>query len=42
MLLPVLKQGKYKYPELADILYVLRENIRSVNDTLAAAYEIEI
>ena len=42
MLLPVLKQGKEKYPELADILYILRENIRSVNDTLAAAYEIEI
>lgn len=42
MLLPVLKQGKEKYPELADILYVLRENIRSVNDTLAAAYKVEI
>lgn len=42
MLLPVLKQGKDKYPELADIFYVLRENIRSVNDTLAAAYEIDL
>jgi GTP pyrophosphokinase len=42
LLLPVMKQGKDKYPELADILYVLRENIRSVNDTLAAAYKIEI
>lgn len=42
MLLPVLKKGKKKYPELADILYVLRENIRSVNDTLAAAYGIEL
>lgn len=41
-LLPVLKQGKEKYPELSNILYIIRENIRSINDTLEAAYQIEI
>ena len=42
MLLPVLKQGGERYPELADILYILRENIRGINDTLAAAYDIDL
>lgn len=42
MLLPVLKQGKYKYPELADIFYVLCENVRNINDILVTAYEIKI
>lgn len=42
MLLPVLKKGKEKYPELADILYVIRENIRGINNTLIAAYDIKL
>lgn len=42
LLLPVLRQGREVYPEFSNILYVLRENIRSVNDTLIAAYKIKI
>ena len=42
LLLPAMKAGKEKWPELSDTLFVLRANIRAVNDTLAAAHGIEL
>ena len=34
-LLPVLKEAKEKWTDLSDILFVLRTNIRNINDTLS-------
>ena len=42
LLLPVMKVGKENWPELSDYLFVMRANIRAVNDTLAAAHGIEL
>ena len=42
LLLPTMKAGKEKWPELSDFLFVMRANIRAVNDTLAAAHGIEV
>lgn len=42
LLLPVLKEAKEKWPELSNLLYILRENIRSVNDNLAFVYKVEL
>ncbi len=42
LLLPTMKEGKEKWPELSDYLFVMRANIRAVNDTLAAAHGIEV
>ncbi len=42
MLFPVLKQGMKKYSNLNNILYILYENIRGINNTLAAAYGINV
>ena len=41
LLLPLLKQAKEKWSDLSDILFVLRTNIRSINDTLRAIYITE-
>ncbi len=41
LLLPVLKEAKEKWAELSDILFVLRTNIRSVNDILREHYKTE-
>lgn len=38
LLLPILKEAKEKWTELSDILFVLRANIRSVNDILRLQY----
>ena len=38
LLMPVLKQAKEKWVELSDILFVLRTNIRSINDILKLQY----
>lgn len=38
LLLPVLKDAKEKWTELSDILFILRTNIRSVNDILKLQY----
>ena len=38
LLLPVLKQAKEKWAELSDILFVLRTNIRTINDILKLHY----
>lgn len=40
-LLPILKEAKEKWADLSDILFVLRTNIRSVNDILKLYYEKE-
>jgi len=40
LLLPVLKEAKEKWAELSDILFVLRTNIRSVNDILKLKYPV--
>lgn len=40
-LLPVLKEAKEKWVELSDIIFILRTNIRSVNDILKFTYEKE-
>lgn len=41
MLLPALKEAKEKWVDLSNILFVLRTNIRNINDTLAAIYITE-
>ena len=41
LLLPILKQAKEKWAELSDVLFVLRTNIRSVNDILRALCDSE-
>ena len=41
LLLPVLKEAKEKWAELSDILFVLRTNIRSINDILKLQYAEE-
>lgn len=41
LLLPVLKEAKEKWAELSDIMFVLRTNIRSVNDILKLQYNEE-
>lgn len=38
MLLPVLKEAKEKWVDLSNILFVLRTNIRNINDTLEVFY----
>lgn len=38
LLLPILKEAKEKWTELSDILFILRTNIRSVNDILKLQY----
>lgn len=38
LLLPLLKKAKEKWAELSDILFVLRTNIRSVNNNLRLIY----
>ncbi len=40
LLLPVMKIAKDTWPELSDAMFVLRTNIRSVNDTLDAAHNV--
>lgn len=42
LLLPVLKEAKDIWPELSDILFILRTNIKSINYTLARIYNIEL
>ena len=39
LLLPILKEAKEKWADLSNILFVLRTNIRSVNDILKLKYE---
>lgn len=41
LLLPILKKAKDKWCDLSDILFVLRTNIRSVNDILKLQYREE-
>lgn len=41
LLLPVLKEAKEKWTELSDILFIIRTNIRSVNDILKLKYNEE-
>ena len=38
LLMPILKLAKQKWPELADLFFVLRTNITSINNTLKAVY----
>ena len=38
LLMPILKQAKQKWPELADLLFILRTNITSINNTLKEVY----
>lgn len=42
LLLPIMKEAKDIWPELADILYILRSNIKSINYTLARIYNINL
>lgn len=42
LLLPILKEAKNIYPELTPTLYLLRVMVRSVNETLANAYGVEL
>ena len=42
LLLPVMKTGKEKWPEMSDYLFVMRANIRAINNTLAAVHGVEL
>ena len=42
LLLPILRQAKDIYPELTPTLFLLRAMIRSLNETLANAYNVEL
>ena len=42
LLLPAMKAAKEKWPDMSDFLFVLRANIRAVNNTLAAVHGVEI
>lgn len=42
LLLPVAKKAKEKWVEAADLLHVLRTNVRSANDILAMAYKVRL
>ena len=42
LLLPVLKQAKYKWPQATKLLYALRTNIRSVNDVQAILLGVKL
>lgn len=42
LLLPVLKEAKDIWPELSDILFILRTNIKSINYSLARIYNIDL
>lgn len=42
LLLPILREAKNYYPELTPTLYLLRVMVRSVNETLANAYDVEL
>lgn len=39
LLLPVLRKAKDKYQDLSDIMYILRTNIRTINDILKLQYK---
>lgn len=39
LLLPILKEAKEKWADISDVLFVLRTNIRSINDILKQQYE---
>lgn len=41
LLLPVMKRAKEKWPEMSNMLFVLRANLKSVCRNLAVSYEIE-
>ena len=41
-LLPVLKKGRDKWPVHSDILQILRQNIRVLNNVLAFAFKVEL
>lgn len=41
LLLPILKEAKEKWAYLSDTLFILRTNIRSVNDILKMQYNVE-
>ncbi|MBO7720060.1 hypothetical protein J6S35_00255 [Candidatus Saccharibacteria bacterium] len=42
LLLPILRMAKDIYPEIAPTLYLLRVMVRSINETLANAYGVEL
>ena len=42
LLLPILREAKEKYPELTSFLYIIRMMVRSVNETLANVYDVEL
>lgn len=42
LLLPIMREAKVRYPELAPTIYLLRVMVRSLNETLANAYGVEL
>lgn len=42
LLLPILREAKEIYPELSNVLYLIREMIKMVNKTLANAHKVYI
>ena len=42
LLLPILREAKNYYPDLTPTLYLLRVMVRSINETLANSYGVEL
>lgn len=42
LLLSAMKAGKEKWPEMSDYFFIMRANIRAVNNTLAAVHGVEL
>ena len=42
LLLPVLKMGKERYPEDANLIHALRTNVQLINDVLAIVHKVKI
>ena len=42
LLLPIMKAGKEKWPDMPDYLFIMRANIRAVNNTLAVVHGVEL
>ena len=41
-LLPILKIGKERYPEDANLLHALRTNVQLINDVLAVVHGVKV
>ena len=42
LLLPIMKAGKEKWPDMSDYLFIMRANVRAINNTLATIHNVEL